>query len=359
MKQAGGSRFQTLVRLLALEGPVERIRDLQVPADSISWSRFFGSLLLALLVLLFLSGAFMALYYSPVPGTAYDSIDFAQFNLPFGDVIRGIHHYSWNLLLIVAGLQMIRAFVLGTYKAPRERVWISGVVILLFIPSLVITGDLLPWNQKGYWTTQVRMSIIGSVPFVGDLFVRVLQGGSITGIVALTRFYILHILFLPSVLVILMAVHFYFLYQAGLSDILWLKPGAGKKAKFFPVIFQRWLLVFLTVTIILGLAARHWIVPLGDPADPTDFEYVPKPEWWVLFLNQLVTIFKGPFSIVGSVIIPLLLVGLLTAVPFLDRSSELHPFKRLEVMVPAVFIGLVLLGLSIIGYLEHFGAAVK
>ena len=359
MKQAGGSRFETLVRLFAFEGPVERLRDLKVPADSISWSRFFGSLLLALLVLLFLSGSFMALYYSPLPGAAYDSVDFAQFNLPFGDVIRGIHHYSWNLLLIVMGLQIIRAFALGTYKAPRERVWISGVVILLFIPSLIITGDLLPWNQKGYWTTQVRMSIIESVPFLGDLLVRLLQGGAMTGIVALTRFYILHILFLPTFLILLLAVHFYFLYQAGLSDPSWLKPGTGKKVKFFPVILQRWLLLFLTVTVILGLAARHWIVPLGDPADPTDFEYVPKPEWWVLFLNQLVTIFKGPFSIIGSVIIPLLLAGLLATIPFLDRSPELHPFRRLKVMIPAAFFCVLLLGLSIIGYMEHFGAEVK
>ncbi len=116
------SRIEKLIELLALEGVVAWLRTLEVPGDALTWSRFCGALLLVLLVLLFLSGAFMAFYYTPAPGSAYDSVDFALFSLPFGDVIKGIHHYAWNLLLIVMGLHLARTFILGAYKAPRQLV---------------------------------------------------------------------------------------------------------------------------------------------------------------------------------------------------------------------------------------------
>ena len=189
------SRSNRLLEQLALEGVVARLTKLEVPGNALTVTRFLGSLLLVLLVLLFLSGAFLAFYYTPSPGSAYDSVDFAMFNLPFGDVIKGIHHYAWNLLLVVMGLHLVRAFVLGAYKAPRQLVWVSGLLILLLLPVFIITGDLLPWDQKGYWSTQVRLSVISATPVVGDLMVRLLQGGPLTGIVALTRFYVLHILF--------------------------------------------------------------------------------------------------------------------------------------------------------------------
>ncbi|MDH3957486.1 MAG: cytochrome b N-terminal domain-containing protein, partial [Desulfobacteraceae bacterium] len=134
------NRFNKLVELLALEGIVARLRTTEVPGDALTWTRFFGSLLLVLLVLLFLSGAFMAFYYTPAPGSAYDSVDFALFSLPFGDVIKGIHYYSWNLLLIAMGLHLIRAFILGAYKSPRQLLWVSGLLILITLPLFIITG---------------------------------------------------------------------------------------------------------------------------------------------------------------------------------------------------------------------------
>ena len=168
-----------------------------MPAEAICWHRFFGALQLALICLLFLSGALMAFAYTPVPGTAYDSVDYFQFSLPLGNVVRGVHHYAWNLLLVVMGLHLLRALILGAYKAPRQIVWISGVSFFLLMPLLIITGDLLPWDQKGYWSTQVRFSIIASIPVAGDFLVQLFRGGPLTGIVALTRLYVLHILLLP------------------------------------------------------------------------------------------------------------------------------------------------------------------
>jgi len=344
-----------LLEQLALEGIVARLRTIEVPGDALTWTRFFGSLLLVLLVLLFLSGAFMAFYYTPAPGSAYDSVDYSLFDLPFGDVIKGIHYYSWNLLLIVMGLHLIRAFILGAYKTPRQLVWVSGLLILMTLPLFIITGDLLPWDQKGYWSTQVRLSVISATPVIGDFMVRLLQGGPITGIIALTRFYVLHIIFLPGLLVVLIAVHFHFIGHKGLSGPLNEDSKPRSKVCLLPSIVNRWIFLFLVVTLILGFISWYWPAPLGDPADLTDSTYIPKPEWWVLFLNQLVTIFSGPLTVIGSVIIPGGLIGLMIALPFLDRSPERQPSKRWKIMIIAAVIALALLVLSVMGYLEHFG----
>ena len=354
MNKATGKRSETVLEHLALDEAIKRLKQWEVAADALTWHRFFGALLLVLLVLLLLSGAFMAFYYSPAPGSAYDSVDYALFTVPFGDIIKGIHHYGWNLFLMVMGVHLARAFLVGAYKPPRQLIWVSGVMILLFVPIFIITGDLLPWDQKGYWSTQVRFSIIGSVPFIGDFMVRLLQGGPLTGIVALTRAYVLHILFLPALLVFLVAIHFHFLRHRGVSDSLSGDDLPAKTVRFFPVVVNRWLILFLGVTVVLGLISWYWPAPLGDPADPTDATYVPKPEWWVLFLNQLVTIFKGPWTVLGSVIIPGGLAGLLMALPFIDSSAQRHPARRKAVMLVAAGLAIAVLVLSILGYVEHF-----
>ena len=354
LRKLKGNQPDTLSEILALEDIIVRLKSLRVPADALTWNRFSGSLLLVLLALLFLSGAFMTFYYSPVPGVAYDSVDYALFSLPFGDVIKGVHYYSWNILLMVLGLHLARAFIVGAYKSPRQLVWVSGVLIMLLIPLLIITGDLLPWDQNGFWTTQVRISIIASVPVVGDFMVRLIQGGPLTGIVALTRFYVLHIFFLPVFLIFLAVIHFHFLKQRGLSGS-WDENHSNRQTiSLFPQLVNRWLLLFLVVTLVLGLISWYWPAPLGDPADPTDSTFVPRPEWWVLFLNQLVTVFKGSLTVIGSVIIPGGLAALLMALPFLDTSPDRHPARRKKVILIAAIIAIILLGLSLLGYVEHF-----
>jgi len=349
-----GNDSETFLQWFGFDRFVTRIRELQVVNDSLTWTRFCGSLLLVLVVLLFLSGAFMAFYYSPAPGVAYDSVDYAQYNVPFGDVVRGVHYYAWNLLLIVMGLHLARAFLLGAYKPPRELIWVSGLIVLFVVPAFIITGDLLPWDQKGYWSTQVRNSIMGSIPVVGDFLVRMLQGGPRTGIVALTRFYVLHTVVLPALLLLLIAVHLHFIRHRGLSSPVFGRDNSRRKVAFMPNIINRWLLLFVVVAVVLGLMAWYWPAPLGDPADPTDSTYIPKPEWWVLALNQLVAIFKGPLTIIATAIIPGCLAGLLLALPFIERSPERHPARRKKTILIGSLSGITLLVLSIMGYIEHF-----
>jgi ubiquinol-cytochrome c reductase cytochrome b subunit len=190
---------------------------------------------------------------------------------------------------------------------------------------------------------------------VGDFIVRLIQGGPLTGIVALTRFYVLHIIFLPSLLIALMVIHFHFLRHRGLSGPMFDDDTDRRTISFFPQLVNRWLIMFLTVTVVLGLISWYWPAPLGDPADPTDSSFVPRPEWWVLHLNQLATIFKGPLMVIGTIIIPAGLIALFIGLPFIDTSPDRHPIRRKKVILVAIVIAIVFLGLTVMGYFEHFG----
>jgi len=340
---------------LGLSGLAARLFEARVQSQALSLTRFSGFLAITLIVLLIISGAFMALYYTPAPGTAYDSVDYAQFSLPFGDVVRGVHHYSWNLLLMVLGLHLIRALVSGAYLNGRRLAWVSGVLLMLLIPAFLITGDLLPWDQKGYWTTQVRISIMTSVPLVGRHLVSLLQGGPRLGIVALTRFYALHLIFLPAALAALVWLHLHLVAHRGLS--LPLNPDR-RPSRTIPLVklAVRCLILLLLSGVILGWISYRWPAPLGDPADPTDSSFVPKPEWWVLFLNQLVSLFRGAMSVIGTTLIPGALAGLLIFLPWLDRAQGRDPRGRKGILAAAFLILSLILVLSVMGYREHFTA---
>ena len=151
-----------------------------------------------------------------------------------------------------------------------------------------------------------------------------------------------------------MALHFHFIRHRGLSEPLGTHTVSRPRIPFYPNLVNRWLFLFIIVSVVLAIISQHWTAPLGDPADPTDSSYIPKPEWWVLFLNQLVSVFKGGLAVLGSTLIPAGLAGLLILLPFMDRSPSRHPARRWKVLLSAAILFGVIIVLSIMGYMEHF-----
>jgi len=180
----------------------------------------FGGITFFLFVMLAVTGYFMTLYYVPSPTQAYDAVDYLTFEVPMGQVIRGVHHWSANLMMVTIFLHMIRVFIYGAYKKPREINWMSGVCLFCLVMGFGFTGYLLPWDQKAYWATKVGTSVIGTVPMVGDYAMRIMRGGSDLGALTLTRFYTLHVLFLPLGTVIFMIAHFVMIRKQGISTPL-------------------------------------------------------------------------------------------------------------------------------------------
>jgi menaquinol-cytochrome c reductase cytochrome b subunit len=199
----------------------------RVPNFANAFYYCFGGMVFILIVFMLLTGVFLSFYYVPDAGTpgnspAYNSVLFIQNTQYLGWLIRGVHFWGANLLIIMVLIHMARVYWTGSYRAPRELNWIVGVIMLLCILGLSLTGYLLPWDNKAYFATQVTIKIGGLTPppQLGALIREVLQGGAVVGPATLQRFFTIHVFLLPALIVLLMYVHFRFIRAHGISEPL-------------------------------------------------------------------------------------------------------------------------------------------
>src|ERR687894_873952 len=179
------------------------------------WLYTLGSSTLFLIVLQFLTGILLLFYYVPSTDEAWDSIYYIMTEAYFGQLIRGIHFWSANILVVVIGLHMMRTFFSGAYKAPREMNWVVGVVLILLVTILAFTGYALRWDAEGFWAWEVGIKIGSYSPFVGDYMAAFLIGGDTVGPATLSRVFALHVWLLPAALAPLIGVHLYLLRKHG------------------------------------------------------------------------------------------------------------------------------------------------
>jgi menaquinol-cytochrome c reductase cytochrome b subunit len=180
-----------------------------------AWLYTLGSATLFCISLQFLTGILLLFYYVPTTDHAWNSIYYIMNDAYFGTLIRGIHYWSANFLLVVIGLHMARTFFCGAYKAPRELNWVVGVILLLLVIVLAFTGYLLRWDQDGFWASVVGMKIGSYSPFVGGQTIRFLMGGDVIGPSTLSRFFAIHVWLLPAALAPFIGIHLYLLRKHG------------------------------------------------------------------------------------------------------------------------------------------------
>src|SRR5947199_5029069 len=188
----------------------------RVPNFANAFYYCFGGMVFILIVLQLLTGILLALYYVPdasgTPAPAYTSVNFIQHSVYLGWLIRGVHFWGANLLLVAALLHLTFVFWNGGYRAPRELNWMVGVVIFLVIVLFSFTGSLLPWDANSYLARSREISIASGASVLPDGvsgFIKyVLQGGPLVGPSTLLRFFMAHVFLLPSVMTVLLYVHF-------------------------------------------------------------------------------------------------------------------------------------------------------
>lgn len=188
------------------------------PEPKTTWWNTLGSASLFLFVMQGLTGIFLTVYYTPSPDHAYDSINYIMEGVAFGWLIRGIHHWGATLMVILVFIHMLRVFYTASFKYPRELTWLIGIGLFLATLGMGFTGYLLPWNQKSYWATVVGTQIAGTVPFVGDLILKILRGGPELSALTLQRFFSAHIWIIPAVLAALIGVHLFLIIKHGESN---------------------------------------------------------------------------------------------------------------------------------------------
>lgn len=181
----------------------------------------FGGLTFFVVVIQILSGMFLTMYYVPDIENAWESVRYLQTEVAHGQIVRGMHHWGASVVIVMIFLHTLRVFFQGAYKKPRELNWIVGVLLFFVILGLGFTGYLLPWDNKAFFATQVGLEIAESVPFIGTEIKTLLAGDpTIVGAQTLTRFFAIHVFFLPAVLFGLLAAHFIMIRRQGISGPL-------------------------------------------------------------------------------------------------------------------------------------------
>jgi hypothetical protein len=211
------SMVDWLDRRFQLVGPMKKVLGKPVPLYATRWMYCLGGITFTLLVIQGITGILLAFYYKPTPEQAYASIQFIENEVRYGAAIRAIHHWSANGTVVMVVAHMLRVFIHGAFKAPRELNWVSGVFLLLLTLGFGLTGYLLPWDQRAYWATTVASEIMGAVPQIGDVILVFVRGGWDVTATTLSRFYALHILVLPVIVVVFLGAHFLMVRRQGIS----------------------------------------------------------------------------------------------------------------------------------------------
>ena len=195
----------------------EHLAEYYAPKNFNFWY-FFGSLALMVLVIQIVSGIFLTMHYKPDAATAFASVEYIMRDVPYGWLIRYIHSTGATAFFVVVYLHMFRGLMYGSYKNPRELIWLFGMFIYLALMAEAFMGYLLPWGQMSYWGAQVIISLFSAIPVVGDDLTLWIRGDFVISDATLNRFFALHVIALPFVLVFLVVAHILALHEVGSNN---------------------------------------------------------------------------------------------------------------------------------------------
>jgi ubiquinol-cytochrome c reductase cytochrome b subunit len=212
----------------------EHLAEYYAPKNFNFWY-FFGSLALLVLVIQIVSGIFLTMHYKPDGATAFASVEYIMRDVPYGWLIRYIHSTGATAFFVVVYLHMLRGLMYGSYKQPRELVWLFGMFIYLALMAEAFMGYLLPWGQMSYWGAQVIISLFGAIPVIGDDLTLWIRGDFVIGDATLNRFFALHVIALPFVLVFLVIAHIIALHEVGSNNPDGVEIKKNKDANGIPL----------------------------------------------------------------------------------------------------------------------------
>ncbi len=295
-----------------------------VPAAALRWTYTFGlgGLAILLLPIMIVTGILLMFSYTPSTDAAYTSILNLEQYIWFGQLIRNLHHWSANLLLVVTVLHLLRVLYTGAFHKPREFNWQIGLMLLGLVVAANFTGYLLPWDQLGYWAVTVVTSLIDSIPLIGpDLRVWLLGGDQVNEN-TLHNFYVLHIMLIPLGLLLATSFHIWRVRKDGISIPRNLNDDQifTEKRTTIPHLISREF-IFGLLMVALLLAWATWVdAPLGASANPNQPPNPTKTAWYFMGLQEfLLHVYP---SVAGIAILGLLIIALLLLPYWYDTSDS-------------------------------------
>jgi len=338
-------RFAVLIPVIAY------LRKKEVPKHRLSFWYYFGGLAMFFFMIQIITGLLLMLYYRPTEAEAFARFVYIQTEVPFGWLIRQVHAWSANLMVLMAFIHMFSTFFMKAYRKPRELMWVSGFVLLVLTLGFGFTGYLLPWNELAYFATQIGTEVPKVAPG-GEFIVRLLRGGAEVGGETLTRMFAMHVILLPGLVMLFLSAHLMLVQVLGTSAPIGYKEAGLIKGyeKFFPNFLAKdgiaWIIGF---ALLIYLAVMFpW--ETGEKVDmlaaaPDGI----KPEWYFWAQFQLLKDLKFEGGELLAIVI--LTVGAIIwiLVPFMDKKAS-----REEKSPLFTIFGLLVLAFLLIGTFRVF-----
>ena len=285
-----------------------RVRTLQ-PITTLG----LGIICLSCLILLFVTGGTLLLYYVPYHDVAYDRVLHIMTTLRYGGLVRNLHYLAANVLLIAGFLHLTRVFFTGSYQG-RYLNWVYGLGLLTLTLGSNYTGYLLPWDQTSYWAIKVGSNLASYFPIIGPSIRRFLLGGQEIGTDTLTRSFALHVALLPSLWILFIALHLWRIRKAG--GLAAFEEPDPERIASSPILFKAELAVGLLTLSFLLVLSFFIEAPLSGRADPLRPPNPAKAPWYFVGIQEMVS----HSALVGGIVVPLFIGLFLVLCPVLDRS---------------------------------------
>ena len=338
-----------------------QITDYRLPPKLNKWYSL-GGLCMFVFGLQLATGVLLLVYYVPSSTEAFSSVERIMLDIPYGWLIRTTHAAGAHLMIVVLLLHMVSVIFMGSYKSPRELTWLSGCALLFLTLAICFTGYLLPWSQLSFWATTIATNIPEPIPVIGPLIVKLVRGGENINPDTLSRFFALHVVVIPAVMITLVGFHLLLVRILGVSDPEQKTQAVGQSSflqkkrtrgmKFFPTFVMEDVLVIFVFMAILSAGVfffPEWIIMTDAeiPANPFNTPDHIKPEWYFLASYQFLKIVP---SEIGALLLQTLFITLFLLLPFIDSARERAITKR------PVFISSIILLIIIFVALTVWGA---
>lgn len=318
-----GLLYGRIDRSLSIDDAWDKAMRRRLPAH-VGWRHAFGGITYLLFILLVVTGVLLTLYYRPTAEEAYVSMQHVTSEVPMGWLVRDLHVWGANLIVLAVLAHMARVLFTGAYKPPRETSWFIGLLLLGVILAFGATGHLLPWDQWAYWTTSEVLFALGQVPLFGRPLANVLAGGEVISDATLNRFFTLHAILLPWLAFTLLMLHFTVLRRYGVASPRGAPKPEEEGVPFFPNHILRSFVVSVAVIAVAISLAILFPRPVSAPADPLSVPGELTSTWVVVDVSLALIRYIGHWGFTVF-----LLLGLAMALlPFADRGAEYRLRRR-------------------------------
>lgn len=328
------------------------------------WLYVFGTAIVAVFTVQVLTGIALATAYVPSTAHAYDSLQFITHEATLGRLVRGVHYFGASAMVVLVGVHMMRVFLTGSYKFPRELNWLTGVALLALTLGMAFTGQLLRWDSDAVGSVFVAAEQAGRVPLVGPALAHFLLAGETIGAATLSRFFAFHVFFLAGLMFLLIGYHVFLALRAGVSE----PPEAGRPVRretyrahyralverggvrYVPdAIWREVVVAAAVIAVLVILAIVFGPRTLSAPPDPTNTAVNPRPDWYLLPVFALLAL--APHQIEDYLIVlgPVVAGAVLLALPLVFPSGERHPLRRQWSVAVVVVVALGVTSLLYIG----------